>query len=289
MILVTGASGRVGRTLVSLLGATGRPFRALVRTAEAVELVQRSGGAAVLGDLDRPDTVATAMHGVETALLLCPMDELAIRRTETFTAAAHQAGVRRLVRMSGMGTGTGPDIPIARAQRDGEVLVERSGLAWTHLRPNTFMTNFLASVGSIAGEGVLYAPAGDAAVSFIDPRDVAAVTAHVLTTDGHDGQAYDLTGPQALDHNQVAEAIAAATGQPVKYVDIPGPVARDAMVTAGMSPWYVDLLIGFYDALRSSAFWATVTPTIEQLTDRSARTFSAWAREQADAFAPTRQ
>jgi uncharacterized protein YbjT (DUF2867 family) len=238
----------------------------------------------VFGDLDEPDTVSLAVVGVETVFLLSPLVESALRRTEAFLAAAIEAGVRRVVRVSGMGAQTGPDLLIARAQREAEQLVEDCGLAWCHLRPNTFMTNFLTSAASIAREGALYAPAGSGAISLVDPSDVAAVAAHVLTTEGHDGRAYEITGPTALTHHQVAETLAAATEHPVTYVDVSDEPAREAMIEQGVSPWYADRLISFYQGLRSSSYWATVTSTVEQLTGQAPRNFSDWANENAGAF-----
>jgi uncharacterized protein YbjT (DUF2867 family) len=284
MILLTGASGTVGGHLLPQLAVAGHPFRALVRNRATAHLVQRYGGEAVLGDLDDADAVAAAMVGVQTAFLLCPFDESAQRRTETFVAQARRAGVRRVVRMSAMGAVNGPDLPIARAQRDAETVLEESGLAWSHLRPNTFMTNLLFSVTSIVNEGTLYAPAGDGAVSFVDPVDIAAVTVQVLTTDGHEGRAYEITGPAALDHHQVADIVAATVGRAVTYVDIPEEVAGKAMLDQGLSAWYVDRLLDFYRELRTNTFWATVTPTVQLLTGRAARTLGDWATAHAPAF-----
>lgn len=225
------------------------------------------------------------MAGARTAFLLCPFDEAATRRTADFVAQAKRAGVQRLVRVSGMGTGAGPDIAVARDQRDSEELLERSGLAWTHLRPNTFMTNFLAAGPSVTTEGALYAPAGDSVVSFVDPRDVAAVAARLLTEDGHDGRSYEVTGPQGLTHEQVAGTIAERLGRPVRYVDIPADAAREAMVASGLTEWSVTRLLEFYATARTDAFWATVTPTVEHLTGRPARTFRTWVGDHAEAFA----
>jgi uncharacterized protein YbjT (DUF2867 family) len=284
MILLIGASGTVGGHLLPQLTITGHPFRALVRNPTTAHLVERYGGEAALGDLDEPDTVAAAMVGVQTAFLLCPFDESALTRTRTFVTQAQQAGVRRVVRMSAMGAVNGPDLPIARAQRDAEELLEGSGLAWSHLRPNTFMTNLLFSVASIVDDGALYVPAGDGAISFVDPADVAAVTAQVLTNDGHDGRAYEITGPAALDHDQVAAIMAAAAGHPVRYVDTPEDAAGKAMADQGLSAWYVDRILGFYRELRTNTFWATVTPTVELLTGRRARPLHEWAAAHAAAF-----
>ena len=147
------------------------------------------------------------------------------------------------------------------------------------------MSNVLAAAEPVAREGRLYAPAGDARIAMIDPRDVGAAAAAVLTTPGHDGRTYVLTGPAAITYADVAAALAAATDRPVAFVDVPDEVARQGMVHAGMPDVVAGEIVAIFALLRAGAA-EQVTATVEALTGRPPRDFAAFARDHAHLFAP---
>lgn len=152
------------------------------------------------------------------------------------------------------------------------------------LRPRTYITNLLAYADTVAATGNLFAPAGTARISFIDPRDVAAVAAECLLGDGHAGQVYTLTGPEAVTFERIAAELSDATARPVRYVPVPGEAARRAMLDDGLPPALADAIVAIFAAQREGRMAGT-TDTVRRLTGRAPRTVAAFAREFAAAFA----
>ena len=221
MILVTGATGNVGGKLVQELLALGQPVRVFVRNeAKAAHLgaqVERA-----VGDLDKPETLAAALQGVDALFL--NTGGFGTQQDENAITAAKQAGVRHVVKLSTYGAGE-PMYQIDRWHHAKEQVLLDAGLPWTMLRPGQFMSNTLQWAGMIKGQGTVYAPGGEGKVAPIDPRDIAAVAAVALTQPGHTEQAYQLTGPELLTVGEQVQIIASLLGKPLQYVDIPLSVA----------------------------------------------------------------
>jgi uncharacterized protein YbjT (DUF2867 family) len=162
--------------------------------------------------------------------------------------------------------------------------LKASGLAWTILRPNEFMSNAYFWRDTVKSQGVVYAPTGDGKHAAIDPLDIAAVAAKALTTSGHEGKTYALTGPEALSTAEQAAKLGAAIGRDVRHVDMPSAAFREQLANMGLPPVAIDPLANFYDLVRQGKL-AYVHPTVEQVTGRPARGFADWARDHAAAFA----
>ena len=278
MILVTGATGHVGRELVPQLLLGGRAVRVLVRDPRKVAALDASVQRAV-GDLDCPETLGPALEGVEAVCLVTFTTE----QDAAMLAAARQAGVRRIVKLSTLEASQAVG-KIGQWSRERERLVEASGLEWTFLRPGMFMTNSLDWWGeAIRGQGAVYFPGGKTGrVAPIDPADVAAVAALALTQPGHAGQAYELTGAQLLTMGEMVATIGAALGKPLTYTDIPPIAARLWMLQSGMDQNLVAALMELLARLRANQ-GAQVTDTVQRLTRRAPRTFEAWcAAHKAD-------
>jgi uncharacterized protein YbjT (DUF2867 family) len=158
-----------------------------------------------------------------------------------------------------------------------------SGLRGTVLAPGSFMQNLLNRAGSVQEQGVLAASAGTAAISHVDVRDVAAVAAHVLTSDGHEGATYTITGPEALTWEQVAAQLGEVLGREVRYVDAAPQDARAAMIGRGTPEWVADALLELNDAYRAG-HGATVTDEVEKATGKPARPLRQFLTEHAAAF-----
>jgi uncharacterized protein YbjT (DUF2867 family) len=282
MILVTGATGTVGREVVRQLIAAGQPLRALVRPGGAAPELG-SGAQIAMGDASRPETLGAALCGVERLYLLLPMVPALRQWDAGIIAAAHSAGVRHVVKQSNMGAQDDPGTTMQRWHRAGELLLENSGMAWTFIRPTGFMTNALGWAGMIKSQGVVYAPGGDGRLAVVDPRDIAAVAVAALTQPGHEGRAYDITGPQALSAADQVKTISDEIGKPVTHIDIPEAAARESMISAGMPAEIAEALAEFMADVRAGRS-ATISDGVMRVTGRPARPFAAWVHENTAAF-----
>jgi len=288
VILVTGATGNTGSELVRLLAEVGAPARALVRSPEKAASIQRLGLEAALGDFEQPDTLDAAMAGCDHLFLLSPPNPHQPKQERNAIDAAKRAGVGHVVALSVLGSS--PDASVAFGRWHGEIdrHLAESGLPHTLLLPAGFMQNFLAVAQTVAEQGVLYGMTGDTRVSYIDTRDVAAVAARVLTSPGHEGKAYALTGPAALCGDEVAERLSAATGRQVGSVDVAADTFRQALAGAGLPGWLVDRLIEL-NTMMAAGHAAGVTDEVATLLGRQPRTFEQFAAEHRAAFGGQQQ
>jgi uncharacterized protein YbjT (DUF2867 family) len=280
MILVTGASGTVGSEVARQLLDAGQPVRILVRDARKVAALAGRVEVAV-GDLDRPETLAPAMQGVDAVFLVT----LQTGHDVNALATARKAGVGRIVKLS-TGEATQAKVLIGKWAREREILIERSGIGWTFLRPDMFMSNSVEWwAETIRGQGAVYFPGGKGKAAPVDPADIAAVAVQVLTATGHEGCAYMLTGPQQLSIGEMVETIGRALGRPLQYTSIPPLAAGLWMLRSGMSLKLVAAIMQIMDTLRRGEC-STVTDTVERVTGQPPRTFEAWCRAHIDAFEP---
>jgi uncharacterized protein YbjT (DUF2867 family) len=278
MILAIGATGTVGSEVVKQLLVSGQKVRVLARNAEATRRRLGPDVELAIGDLAAPATLDAAMQGIEKLYLLPPLSPLMTELEANAIAAAARAGVAHVVKHSNLGAGEDSPITLPRWHRAGERLIERSGMAWTFVRPTGFMSNALGWTYTIASQGAVYGNGGAGKLSIVDPRDIAAVAATALTQPGHEGKAYDVTGPEALSMAEQVETIARALGKPLHYVDVPDTAARDAMLKQGMPAVIVDAMIEFMQLVRADRA-AFVSDAVERVTGRPARTFAAWVRD----------
>jgi uncharacterized protein YbjT (DUF2867 family) len=276
MIFVLGATGKVGRALVPTLLDAGAAVRALTRDPAKATIDPRAE--VVQADLETADLPAL-FDGADRVFVLTQGGghEGAIAR------AAAGAGVTHLVKLSTSGVHFGQTDPITRAHAEAEQAVREAGPAWTILRPGAFMDNRFAWLRTIREENAVYVPEGDPASALVHVRDIAAVATLALTTSGHEGATYELTGGEALTTVQQVAVLSEAIGRPIKYVEEPEPAARDRMTR--MYGWPAEAVDGFFALKRESAEREHVVfDTVERLLGRPPRTFPDWARENAAAF-----
>ncbi|SMQ14609.1 Uncharacterized conserved protein YbjT, contains NAD(P)-binding and DUF2867 domains [Streptomyces sp. Ag82_O1-12] len=270
-ILVAGATGNVGRPLVEQLLASGHQVRALTRNPAKADLP--AGAEAVAGNLADTAGLARAFDGVTAAHLISfnGEDFSPLTNGAEIAELARKAGVRRVTVLKG-------DVEKSPL----EEAVEASGLEWTHLSPVEFMSNALEWAESIASEGVVREAFAEAKSAMVHEADIAAVAAVALTADGHAGQEYWLTGPEALTPSDKVRIIAEALGREVRYVEL----SQDEIVAQWREQGYSDEDIEFFIMMRTNPPEAgyTVLPTVEKVTGKPARTFAQWVRENAAAF-----
>jgi uncharacterized protein YbjT (DUF2867 family) len=200
-----------------------------------------------------------------------------------FIDAAGRAGVRHVVKLSGIIPDINSPFRFARMHGEIEQHLEASGMAYTHLRAGEFMHAYFRQVPSIVNRGALSLPMADARIASIDIGDIAEVAAEVLTGSGHEGKTYPITGPDALTMTEVAAALSAATGRPIRYVDVPPEDARAAQVAAGMPAYLADGLAELF-AERRKGKEATVSPVIPTIFKRRPLSFAEFARRHAAVF-----
>lgn len=282
MILVTGASGSVGREVVREIQKTGHAFCAMYRSKEEAAKAP-VGVKTVIADFRDQPSLLGALRGVERVFLVCsPIQEL-VELEGNAIDACKAAGVKRIVLNSALGAGD-YDKSFPSWHRKVEEKLKSSGIEFVILRPNGFMQNTITYLApSIRAQGAFYDAMGDAKTSYIDVRDVAAIAAKVLTTEGHAGNVYELNGPEAITQDDLARRIAAKSGREVKHVNIPREAHEKAMLDMEMPEWQVRALIELQDYYVSGRA-AAVDGVVETILNRPARTMDAFLTENASEF-----
>lgn len=279
MIVVTGATGNVGRPLVRALAEAGERVTAVSRGTPA-DLPD--GAAHVRADLSRPETLRPAFDGAETLFLHDGGAGGQGLGSGAVLDAARDAGVRRVVLLSSQGVATRPESPShGGVMAAREEAVRGSGLAWTILRPGAFASNAYGWAESVRAERTVAAPFGDVGIPMIDPADIAAVAAAALREDEHAGRVYELNGPAAVTPGQQAAAIGAALGEPVRFVELTRAQAHERM-SAFMPEPVVETTLRILGEPRPAEL--RLSPDVERVLGRAPRTFAEWARANVAAF-----
>lgn len=284
-IIVTGATGTIGRAVIKILSQhDGVAIRAATRHPEKV----RAGVGAeqltpVAFDWDAAHTAGDVTAPGGTMLVLPPAAHHPLPATTRLLDSAIITGVQHIVFLSTLGADFEPGFAFGRWALAGEQAVAAAGLPYTVLRPNSYMTNFL-TMSRPGHDGALRLPWSDGTCSFIDPRDVAAAAAQVLLEPhGHDGETYELTGPEALNLHEIAAVLRATTGTGIHYVDTPLATVRDALSNSGMPQQMVTAFLELHSVMASSKR-APVTSHLRQVTGRPPRSFAGFAAEHAAAW-----
>ncbi|MBV9220718.1 MAG: NmrA family NAD(P)-binding protein [Methylobacteriaceae bacterium] len=281
MILVTGAGGNLGSAVLAEVARSGTPHRAMYRSKEEAAKTPRGTEAAIADFADKA-SLAAALRGIESVYLVCsPIPEL-VRLEGNAIEASEAAGVRRIVLSSAMGAADyGKSFPSWHRQVEDKLKATR--LACAILRPNSFIQNVLAFYApSIRTQGAFYSAMGNARTSYVDIRDVAVVAAQALRGE-HDGQTYELNGPEALTCAEVAAKISRQAGIAARYVEIPAEAQRQAMLDQGMPEWQVTALLDL-QAYYTGGQGRTLDRVLEGLLGRPPITMDAFLAENAAAF-----
>jgi NAD(P)H dehydrogenase (quinone) len=280
VILVTGASGSIGRDLVRRLQAARAPFRALVRD----EAKGRALGCDfVVGDFGDPGSVAAAMRGAERLFLNgagaqpADGDQPMIAQQKTVIDAARAAGVSQVVKISVWGAREDGRLGLG-AHWQIEQYLGASGLGWSVLQPGGFMQNFLTGAGSVTGDGNLIDGYGGAAVSYIDCRDIAACAAALLTGSGRNGETFVLTGPEALTHAAIADKLSAALGRAVGLAVLPPDRLASMLKAQGLLPRFADDVAVLSREVAAGSM-ATTTAAVQDLTGHAPGTFDRFVAD----------
>lgn len=281
MIVITGATGTIGSEVVRQLAARGEQVRAVTRDPQGAQAP--SGVDVVRGDYTDTASMAAAFKGADAAFIVGLLGPEFVELDRALVTAARDAGVRRIVKLSAIGTGEADLGRTGTWHMPGEQAVRESGVAWTILRPTSFASNTLSWAESVRGGQPVPNLTGDGAQGVIDPRDVSAVAVEALVSDAHSGKVYTLTGPAALTVADQAAVIASTLGKVVETVDVPLEQAREHMIAAGMSQEFADGALAGQEYVRAGRN-ATVTGDVEQVLGRAPRTYADWVRDHMAAF-----
>ncbi len=278
MICVTGAGGTVGGEVIKQLESAEAPFRAAYFSNEKADAARTRGVDAVIIDYDRPESLRAAFQGCDRLFLLGPnaLNQSELERNAVDAAKA--AGVRHIVKQSVLGA-VEESFSLAKVHRPVERAIESSGLTWTFLRPNSFMQNVATFMGeTIRTEGALYSASGDAKISHVDVRDIAAVAVKALTESKHEGKAYTLSGPEALTYDELASELSKVLGRSISHINLSPSDLKNGMLAEGMPEELADRMLDLERYFREDQA-SRITDDINQVTGRDPRRFAQYARD----------
>jgi uncharacterized protein YbjT (DUF2867 family) len=272
--LIIGASGTVGSEIASLLASRGHTLRrATSQAPTAADQVQL--------DLTTGQGAVQALQGADSAFMLAPpghvnQDQL----LNPLIDLAREHGVKKLVLMTAMGANASEEAPLRKA----ELHLQNSGLAYNIIRPNWFMQNFNSFwLQGILQQGKILLPVGKGKGSFIDARDIAAVATELLTRTEFDNCAFDLTGPRALDHDEVAAILSREIGKPVVFQDIAPAAMLEGLLQAGLPRPYAEFMLMILDYFKLG-YSERTTPAVAEITGRQPRTIEQYAKDYRSAW-----
>jgi len=282
-LLVSGATGMIGSLLTDALVARGVEFSVLLRPGDSGERIAgKPGVTSTEGDFNDPPSLQKALEGVDRAFLLTNSTERTEAQQIAFVEAAQAQRVGQVVYLSQLAADQQSPVRFLRYHGEVESALMNSTVGWTFLRPNLILQAYIPFAPAIAG-GVMQAPIGDAAVSVVDARDIAAVAAAALAEEGHVGKTYTITGPAAVTHAEIANSLGNAIGRPVRFESIPPEAFIAALTGVGMPKWQAEGLAedyAHYERGEASA----VSPDVAQVTGTSPRSLRDFAHDYSDAF-----
>ncbi|MFI6181368.1 NAD(P)H-binding protein [Nonomuraea sp. NPDC051191] len=282
MIVVTGATGTVGGEVVRLLAGQGERVRAMTRTPSKVEALP--GVEVVQGDFDDPGSLAAAARGADAMFLLSAPGPWLARHDEAMVMAAQAAGVRKVVKVSAIGTGEEHGgARVGDWHLAGERALRAGELEWTILRPSSFASNALRWAPQVRQGQPVPNTTGKGRQGVVDPRDVAEVAVTALTSDAHVRTVLTLTGPELLGVRDMAKALGETLGRAVETVDLPLEVYRTQLIAAGVDPEFADVAVDGSRLVARDGN-ARLTRDVELVLGRGPRTFLTWAADHSAAF-----
>jgi uncharacterized protein YbjT (DUF2867 family) len=234
-------------------------------------------------DFDDEESIARILEGVELAFLVTNSSERAEEQQLRFVEQARAAGVRHVVYLSQLHAARNSPVRFLHYHGVVEEALASSGMAFTHLRPNLYMQGMLGFRSSIQAEGRIMVSAGDAPVSVVDVRDIAAVAAAALTQNGHRRKVYDITGPESLTHAELASQLSQVLGKMITFVNIPESAMKSALLSFGFPEWQAAGVVEDYAHYRRGEA-SSVSSTVQDVTGLPSRTFREFANDYRSAF-----
>lgn len=282
-VLVTGATGNIASGLIPALRQAGITTRALVRDESKAQLLRDQGVQVFIGDLDKPESLDAAFAGIDKVYLITSGNPACVEQASNAIAAAKKAGRPHIVRQSALIPEPFETTRLGRAHAATDKEIKESGLPFTLLQPTFYMQNIMMGGQTVAEGNVLYMPFKDGRLGMLDVRDIVESAYAVLTTEGHEGKTYRLTGPASISLHDVATALTTALGREITYTDVPPEMGIESMVGMGFPQWvaegYVELFVNFANNGAD-----LTTDSVQTLTGHAPRSIDDFARDFAPAF-----
>lgn len=286
MICITGAGGTVGREVIQQLESTGVPFRAAYFSQAKVDAALAKGIDAVPIDYNSPETLRAGFQGCDQLFLLGPNDLNQTQLELNAVEAAKEVGVQHIVKQSVMGA-ENESYSLALIHRPVEQAIEVSGMTWTFLRPNSFMQNVVTFMSeTIQAESAFYSASGEAKIAHVDVRDIAAVAVKALTEPIHAGQAYTLTGAEALSYAELAQELSLVLGRSIRHISLSPEELKHGMLAGGLPEAIADRMLDLERYYRENQA-SRMTNDIQQVTGQEPRRFAQYARDCASLLQST--
>ena len=283
MLLLTGVTGKTGGASAQALLKKGIKFRAIVRNADKAVALKASGVELVIGDVTDRAVLETALAGVEKALMTMPNGEKQLELEKQFIDVAKARGVKHVIKMSSMEAVPNATAPIPKIHYASEQYLKQSGLVWTMIKPNFFMQNLLGSGGTIKEQGKFFLPLAQGKTVMIDTRDIGACVALVMTTPGHEGQSYELTGPEELGFAEAAERFTKVLGRKVEYVHVPMPAYRQTLARFLTNEWHLNAVCELFQEIADGQD-LHVTGTVQKITGKAPTSLEQFIRDHQAVF-----
>jgi uncharacterized protein YbjT (DUF2867 family) len=272
MILITGATGNVGREIIKQISNAEHPIRVLSRNPEKGSFLKNVE--VTTGNLSDPESIKDVLKGVKKVFLIN------VPGSDQFSQIAKQSGIEHITFLSAAAIEY-PDNAIGQAHSYTEELIRQSGVKWTFLRPGAFMSNTLQWIHSIQSEGMVRMPFGDVRTSPIDPRDIAAVAVNSLLSSGHEGKIYTLTGPENLSPREQTRILSTVLGEDIRFENISRDLAKENMIKAIPVP-IVEASLDLME--KATDHPLEVFNTVKEVTGQESRTFKKWATDHKELF-----
>jgi uncharacterized protein YbjT (DUF2867 family) len=287
-ILITGATGNLGRSLTAILKEKDADFFAGIHHNGNINAMKRQKTRAVKIRFNSQDNLTMAMQGIDIIFMLVPLAEQMVNYGRNIINAAIDSRVKFILRSSCLNADIESPHTLFKAHGELDRLVMESGIPYAILRPNTYMQNFINHLGpSIRNARAFYLPQGTAKTSLIDIRDIATVASEILLhTEEHRNMTYELTGPEALSNYDTARILSYVTGDDITYFPIDDHMARENMLNANMPLWNINAMMDFHYFTKKGRM-AIISNAVKELTGRTPSSFEDFARENSDAWRPT--
>ncbi len=283
MILITGATGKTGSAAVQELSNQNIPFRVLIRNEDKLNQITDMGGEVIIGAIEDDAALNQAMEGVQKALVLLPNSEQQLFLEKKVVDAALEANVQHIVKMSSMEAVPEATSPIPKLHMQSENYIKNSGMNWTMIKPNFFMQNLLGSGKTIVEQNKFFLPMGEGKAGMIHTKDVGTVIAKVLSEDGHEGQNYEVTGPEILSFHDVAEIFSKVLGKKVDYINVPIDEYKKTLSQFLTNQWHLDSVIDLFKDIAEGGI-EDKTDTFQDLIGKSPCSLEQFIQEYSFVF-----